>query len=349
MNVLLTGAGAPGAAGIIKCLRKGDKKLRIICVDINAHAYGQALADMFYTVPEAENKDFINRIEGICQNENIKVIIPIVTRELSAFAKHKQAFEEKQICVCVQDEKTLSLVNNKYLLMAELKNAGIQTPEFYHCNDIFQFKAALEKLGYPDKTVCFKPTVSNGSRGFRIISSHIDEAVLLFKEKPNTTYLSYESALRILTNCSMPPLVVMEYLPGNEWSVDCLAEHGRILYAVPRLRNRMNGGISIDATVVHDKDVIALSKQICALFAIHGNIGIQFKQDASGIPQILEINPRLQGTTIISAAAGVNLPYFGILLARGQNVPIVTPNWGLRMCRYWEEIYFDKNGQSFTY
>jgi len=52
MNVLLTGAGAPGAAGIIKCLKKGDKEIRIICVDANSMAYGQTFSDVFYVIPK---------------------------------------------------------------------------------------------------------------------------------------------------------------------------------------------------------------------------------------------------------------------------------------------------------
>jgi carbamoyl-phosphate synthase large subunit len=349
MNILLTGAGAPGAAGIIKCLRNGSNNIRITCADVNRFAYGQVLADMFYTIPEAENEEFIDSIKNICQKENINVIIPLVTRELPVFARHKDWFTNSHIYVCVQDKSTLEIINNKYLLMTALKDAGIQTPEFYLCNNINEFKIVCEKLGFPERTICFKPAISNGSRGFRIITANIDEAALLFNEKPNTTYISYESAEEILSGCTMPPLVVIEYLPGSEWSVDCLVDHGETLYALPRLRNRMNGGISIDATVINDAAVIDLSKQICRVFNIHGTIGIQFRQNVSGIPQILEINPRLQGTTVISAAAGVNIPYFEVLLSLKERIPVIEPKWGTRMCRYWDEVYFDKDGQSFTY
>jgi carbamoyl-phosphate synthase large subunit len=349
MNILLTGAGAPGAAGIIKCLRNGNTNIRVFSADMNKFAYGRVLADKFYVVPGAGNDLFIDSIKDICQKESINIVIPLVTRELPVFAKHKEWFNNNHIHVCVQEENILKVINDKYLLMTALKDAGIQTPEFYPCNNISEFKNACRKLGYPEKTICFKPAVSNGSRGFRIISSNIDEASLLFEEKPNTTFISHDSALKILSNCAMPPLVVMEYLPGSEWSVDCLVNHGETLYVLPRLRNKMNGGISVDATVINDAAVIDLSKKICELFNIHGTIGIQFKQNVFGAPQILEINPRLQGTSVISAAAGVNIPYFGVLLCLKEKIPAIEPKWGTRMCRYWEEVYFDDNGQSFTY
>lgn len=349
MNILLTGAGAPGFAGIVKCLRNGDKNIRIICVDVNANAYGQVLTDKFYQIPEAENVNFISIVEKICFEESVKVIVPLVTRELPVFARNKDRYRENGIYIGVQDEKQLETINNKYLLLETLKNAGMQTPEFYNCIDIDQLKDICKKLGFPKKQICFKPAISNGSRGFRVVSSLVDEFRLLFNEKPNTTYISYEKTLQILSGHTIPPLVVMEYLPGPEWSVDCLVNNGKLLYCIPRLRNRMNGGISVDTTLVENHQVIELANQICRLFSLHGNIGIQFKADQDGIPQVLEINPRLQGSIVACAAAGINLPYFGILLLLDQEIPVITPNWGVRMCRYWEEVYFDKNGQSFTY
>jgi carbamoyl-phosphate synthase large subunit len=316
---------------------------------MNNDAYGQVLADKFYQVPEAENVNFIEAIAEICFKESIDIIIPLVTRELSVFAQNKSFFERKKICIGVQDSKKLEIINNKYLLLEALKNAGIQTPKFFYCTNVDQFSDICKKLKFPEKQICFKPALSNGSRGFRVVSSVVDEFQLLFTEKPNTTYISYEKTLQILSGHTIPPLVVMEYLPGPEWSVDCLVNNGKLLYCIPRLRNRMNGGISIDTTTVEDYRINKLVDQICRLFNLHGNVGIQFKEDQNGTLQILEINPRLQGSIVACAAAGINLPYFGVLLLLGQEVPLIAPNWGVRMCRYWEEVYFDKNGQSFTY
>jgi carbamoyl-phosphate synthase large subunit len=349
LNILLTGGGAPGAAGIIKCLRNGNKKIRIVCVDINPNAYGKVLADVFYSVPVPENTEYIMVILSICEKESIDVIIPLVTRELPVFSAEKTTFSAKGINVCVLDKDILSLANNKYLLLSELAAKKISVPRYSLCNNIDQFETQSKCLDYPNQDICFKPTISNGSRGFRVISSNFDEFKNLFSEKPNNVYISYQTAFDLFSKHDFPPLIIMEYLSGEEYSVDCLVNNGTVLYCIPRLRNRMNGGISIDATVIRNEAVINLATKICEKLRLHGNIGIQFKFDKNNNPQILEINPRLQGSIVLCAAAGVNLPYYGVLLATNSKVPIVPVNWGIRMCRYWEEVYFDKDGQSFTY
>ena len=48
LNVLMTGAGAPGAPSIIKCLRKnGERSIRIVGVDMNEKSNGRRLVDVF--------------------------------------------------------------------------------------------------------------------------------------------------------------------------------------------------------------------------------------------------------------------------------------------------------------
>ena len=82
---------------------------------------------------------------------------------------------------------------------------------------------------------------------------------------------------------------------------------------------------------------------------LHGNIGIQVKLDIHNTPQILEINPRLQGSIINCVAAGVNLPYLGVKLHLGEEILLPAPIWGIQMVRRWEETYFDENGHAFAY
>lgn len=348
--VLLTGGGAPGAAGFIKCLRHAPEALRIVTVDMNPKAYSRTLADAFYTVPRAEDAGFVPRLLEVCAAEGVDAVLPVVTRELPVLAAAKGRFAENGVAVGVMEPETLALANDKYSLIGAMRAAGIATPAAESCTTLEQFRAACAKLGWPDRPVCFKPRVSNGSRGFRIISNEADEYHLLFNEKPNSTYIGYDKILDVLNGREFPPLVVMEVLPGEEWSVDCLVDSGKCLYCLPRLRTRMQGGISVSGVLVRDEAVIGLSEAICKALGLHGNIGIQFKQDAAGRPQVLEINPRLQGTTVLCGAAGVNLPYYGLLLALGTEVPQnAVPQWGTSMDRYWEEVYFDAAGQPFTY
>jgi carbamoyl-phosphate synthase large subunit len=132
----------------------------------------------------------------------------------------------------------------------------------------------------------------------------------------------------------------MEYLPGDEYSVDLLADHGRPLYTIPRRRDAMCAGISIKGEIVKEYDVINYCNETVQSLGLHGNIGVQVKRDQNNTPLILEINPRLQGTVVHCTGAGVNLPYYGVKMALQEKIPITDVVWNCKMLRYWNEVFY---------
>ena len=215
-------------------------------------------------------------------------------------------------------------------------------PDFRVVENAEQFKTAIEELGYPEKQVCFKPSVSNGSRGFRIVSEKINELDLLFNYKPSSTYLCLKDAVRILSSGAFPELLVSEYLPGEEYSVDCLANHGDSLLIVPRLRKKTISGISVEGEFVNEETIISYSRQIIKELQLHGNIGIQVKKSAAGKFLILEINPRVQGTISAALGAGINLPELAVKQELGLPISSIElqVKWGTLFSRYWSEVFY---------
>lgn len=340
--VLMTGAGAPGAAGIIKCLKQ-DKNIHLILADASEEPVGKFLAGNFYRIPNANDPDFISSIRSICLKEQVKIIMPLVTNELFPFSKYKDEFRTIGVHVLVSDESALSIANDKGRLYQHLEQSTIKVPKYKIVNNWEEFEEGLNQLDYPNQKVCFKPCISNGSRGFRIIDPAIDELHLLFKEKPNHTYIPLNKLKSILENQQFPTLLLSEYLPGPEFSVDCIAKNGEPVLVVPRIRSKMKEGISIAGEFVQHKEIIKYSEEIIKSMHLHGNIGIQVKQAEDGTYKILEINPRVQGTISAGLGAGVNLPLLAIY--QELNIPIEEHDtqviWGTKFQRFWEEIFYN--------
>lgn len=336
----MTGGGAPGAAGIIKCLNK-ESSFHITVADANSGAVGKYLNKDFETIPLASDPEFIDAILSICRKKNIHVVLPLVTRELTLLSQHTKEFELAGSKLLVSTTASLDIANNKSRLYEFLQWRGIPVPDFKVVETIEQFKTALEELGFPGKQVCFKPSLSNGSRGFRIVTEKINELDLLFNQKPSSTYISSKEAVRILSSGSFPELLVSEYLPGEEYSVDCLANIGESVLIIPRRRDKMINGISVEGEFVKEDSIINYCQQIIKELKLHGNIGIQVKKSDTGQFLILEINPRVQGTISAALGAGINLPALAIKQAMG--LPIypneLTVKWGTRFSRYWEEVF----------
>jgi carbamoyl-phosphate synthase large subunit len=348
INILMTGAGAPGAAGILKCLVQ-EPVFQILAADANPNAVGRFLANDFTTIPPANDPSFIETVLSLCRKKNIHILLPLVTKELVPLAKHIKEFELAGVKLLISPPASLEIANDKSKLYQFLQWRGIDVPCFSIVDGsaipgtrIEQFETAAKESGYPGKPICFKPSVSNGSRGFRIIRPEINEYDLLFNEKPNSAYISYDDAIRILSSQPFPELLVSEYLPGEEYSVDCLAKNGDAVLIIPRLRKKMINGISVEGEFIKQEPIMNYCRQIIHELQLHGNIGIQVKKSDEGKFLILEINPRVQGTISANLGAGVNLPVLAVKQELGLSIfpDDLQVNWGVKFSRYWSEVFY---------
>ena len=64
----------------------------------------------------------------ICLREHVKVVLPIVTRELEVFASRLELFDRHGIGVSVMDPETLHVANNKGLLLTAIRDAHLPVP-----------------------------------------------------------------------------------------------------------------------------------------------------------------------------------------------------------------------------
>ncbi|MBL7739981.1 MAG: ATP-grasp domain-containing protein [Chitinophagaceae bacterium] len=342
INILMTGAGAPGAAGILQCLWQ-HSAIHITAADANPNAVGRYLVKDFAVIPKASDPAFVDTVLSLCREKNIHVVLPLVTRELIPLAQHGKEFEVAGAKLLASPAASLEIANDKSKLYQFLQWRGLDVPDFRVAENIEQFESAAKELGYPGKTICFKPSVSNGSRGFRIISHTIDEHYLLFNEKPASTFISYADAIRILSSKPFPELLVSEYLPGEEYSVDCLANNGKAVLIAPRLRKKMINGISVEGEFIKEESIIGYCSEIIHELQLHGNIGIQVKRSATGKFLVIEINPRVQGTISAALGAGVNLPLLAVKQALGLPVfeEELQVKWGTKFSRYWSEVFYE--------
>lgn len=341
ITVLMTGGGAPGAAGILRCLQQ-EPSFRVITADARAEVAGRYMSEGFFTIPEAGYPGFADAVLALCVHEKVNVLLPLVTKELISLAQRAADFQQAGVLLPLSPAASLEIANNKSRLYQFLEWRGLPVPAYRVVETTEQFSAALAELGSPAQPVCFKPSVSNGSRGFRVVTEAFSEADLLFNHKPGHTFLRPADALRILSEAPFPELLVSEYLPGEEYSVDCLARHGEAVLVVPRLRRRMNGGISVEGEFVKEESIIRYCSRIIHELQLHGNIGIQVKRSAAGEYLVLEINPRVQGTISAGLGAGINLPVLAIRQEMGLELlpDTLSVKWGTRFIRYWDEVFF---------
>lgn len=346
---MVTAAGAPGAPGIIKSLRLNDEReIKIIATDMNPESYGLFVAEKGYVVPPGTSNEYIPKMLEIAEKENIDVILPLSTYELMPLSRNKKKFEEIGAKMMVSDPKPLEIANNKGKLCEFLKKEGIPTPDAIMVDSLDEFERSVFKLGYPNVPVCVKPQISKGSRGFRIIKKDVNKLDMLMNYKPDNTITTLEDMISIFEGANpFPKLVVMEYLPGKEYSVDLLVRKGEPLITIPRSRDLIKLGISFIGTVENNEEIAEMANRIVEAIGLDYNINLQLKYSFNGIPKIIEINPRVSGTIVLCTGAGANMPYLGVKMALDEEIPQIKIKYGTRMIRYWEEVFIDHNRHAY--
>lgn len=349
LNILMTGAGSPGFPGILKSLKQvKERKIKIIGTDMKKEVAGFYLADKHYVVPPGDSPNYINTIKKIVKKEKIDIVLPLTTNELIPLSKNKDEIEKLGTKVLVSDYENLVVAINKAKTYQILSDSRIPIPKFKVIRNLEDFVETAKFLGYPNNPICIKPPISHGSIGFRIINPNVNRFELYSKYKPDNSFTTYEEMISILKEAEkFPELILMEYLPGEEYSVDILAYRGKTLIVVPRLRVMTRAGITHIGIVVKNKKLRKLSEMIIKILNLSYNINLQFKNSSNKEPKLIEINPRVSGTIVASVAAGANLPYLAIKLALGEKFKIPKIKYNTKIFRFLEEVFLNPKNKPF--
>ncbi len=347
LNVLVTGAGAPGIVGTIYSLKSNSDgvKVNIITCDIQPDSVGRYLSNKFYQVPPPERSDFINALLDISDREKIEVILPQVTRELIPLAENKHLFESRGIRIAISSKRSIEIANDKWNITEAAIECGVPAPVSILTKNEREFIKAVQELGYPEKKVVVKPRLSNGLRGLRILTEEKWDVNRFLSEKPESLEISLQDILDILRKGNWPELIVQEFLPGIEYTVDVFRGNSEVI-AIPRLREKIRSGITFCAKIEFRKDLELYSISLAEKLDLKYSFGFQFKLSENGDPKLLECNPRIQGTMVASTFAGSNIIWWAIKEALGEKVEFKETKkiiYGTRFIRYWGGVAVDNN------
>jgi len=341
ITIIITGAGAPGIAGTIYSLKSNPDNMnfKIVSTDIKDDVVGKYISDCFYVVPSPDDDAYLDTIIKIVKETKAKIILPQTTKEIIVLSQNKEKFKAIGVEIVVSNYENILIANDKFLLLEKAKEIGIPYPKYYLVNSKNSFLSAIEKLDFPREKVVVKPRVSNGMRGLRIITYEKWDVKRFLNEKPEGIEIDLNSFIEIFDNDSdWPEILVTEYLSGDEYTVDVFRD-GTNIIAIPRLRRSIRSGITFEAEVEFHHDLINYSKKLSEALDLNYCFGFQFKLSKDGIPKILECNPRVQGTMVVSTFAGFNIIYYAVRKALGLEVNLNSANLKeIKFKRYWGGI-----------
>lgn len=286
--------------------------------------------DVFSTEPDIAGEEYLQFCIDYCIQNHIHIFVP--RKENVLISQHLDKFDEIGVKVLVcPDGDLMAMMDDKAAMYRSLEshekegNCIVPIPSYRIVNNVDSFKKVYAELSSDNMKLCIKPVVGEGASGFRIIDNNADTIPFVFSTA-SSQKISYETAYKVLqTQEQFPDLMVLEYLDGYEYSIDCLAgADGNLLVAIPRKKG--NGRIR---EIEYNKELIEIAEKMAAHYKIPYVYNIQVKYK-DGIPKLLEINPRMSGGMHISCLSDINIPYYAIKLLLGFHVESLHPKFGVK-------------------
>ncbi|MDH3423099.1 MAG: ATP-grasp domain-containing protein [Gemmatimonadota bacterium] len=310
-RVLVTGAGGAAAVSVLRALASQD--VLLYAGDVDLHAVGLYLFPEHRRVllPRGDDPAFVERVSSYCEAEEVDVLIPTVDSELIPLAERADDLRALGTEMVLADLATLRVCLDK-LDLARACVGIVPVPR----------SAALDGSFRPAGwtfPVIVKPRTGSGGRGVRMVRSPEELEGL---ERDGT-------------------LMVQEYLPGEEYSVDVFADQdGRVRACVPRARLKVDSGVAVAARTLRDAELEGLARAVAQRIGLRYVANVQFRRDREGWPSLLEVNPRFPGTMPLTVRAGVNMPLLAVAAATGAEPPTGDLEFEeVAVVRHWEEVF----------
>lgn len=315
LTVLIPGAGGPAAVSTIKSLRMAGFTGRIVSTDANPLSAGFYLSDSFRVMPKASDPAFYPAMTRLLREERVDIIFPTSGFDIYEYGRHRAELEHDGVVVAMSDLDVMTICADKWQFY--LKTHGV-----------FPLPETSRELTRWRVFPCFvKPMLGKGSR--------------------HAYRCDRDGELRFYTS-QIQDLIVQEYLPGEEYTVDVLSDlEGTPLLAVPRIRLETKEGISTKGKVLKDGAIEGLCLEMARHLGLKGPTCMQLKRDRAGALKFLEVNPRIGGGMMFTTLAGVNIPTLLLDLIMGADITLPERR-EVTVLRYYEEIVQDACADSGT-
>ena len=262
------------------------------------------------------NADFFDNFNSIISKYNIDYVI-CTHDEIISFLMQNES--KINAVVCSSPYETCKIASNKKLT-SELFSNKFYATKVYQIND---------NIEYP---VFLKPIIGAGGKG----TIKIDNSSQLSSYKRK-----------------IDKYIICEYLPGNEFTVDCFTNSkGELIFSRARTRERINHGLPYRIqNVSDDTRFLDIALDINRTLQFRGAWFFQLKEDKKNNLKLMEICVRQGGSMNFFREYGFNFPALTLFDFMGMEIVPIVNNYNMIVDRclhnsfkidyYYDKVYID--------
>ena len=309
-NVLVTSAAAkvPLVRALKTAARRLDASMKVVAGDMDAQALTAFVADDFWQMPTTRPENADALIEG-CQARGIRTVLPTRDGELAFWAGQADRFAAAGIAVIVSP-------------LASVEK----------CLD----KLAFARFGEENALPFIPASMAPEGNGPFVVKER-------FGAGSKSIGLGLDRAAALAHGATLEAPIYQPLITGQEISVDAwLARDHSLKGMVMRRRDRVVNGESQVTTTFRDAALEAQIAPVLQALKLRGPVVLQAMVDEAGRVHVIECNSRFGGASTTAIAAGLDVFYWSLLQAQGQD-PALFPfhriKGELRQIRLPQDIY----------
>ena len=254
------------------------------CKDVELYSAGLKVSNhapfvfgQHFEIPSIHQSGWTDALNDLLRRLKIDYIFPAFDDVMVALARNSDLIKAKLVASPLD---TCLVTRSKSQTYVALRGE-VSVPKVYSSS------AAVDRF-----PVFVKPDRGQGSQNTHLVNDPEHLAVVLRQD---------------------PTGLILEYLPGKEYTVDCFSDRNSgLLFCSGRERTRTRNGISVSsrgviAPIFRDF-ALAISKKL----TFHGAWFFQLKADVEGRLKLLEIGPRIAGAMALHRVLGVNFPLLSL-------------------------------------
>jgi hypothetical protein len=263
-------------------------------------------AHAFETEPPLKGDEYLEWCLDFCQRRDIGIFVPHREAALVSGARERFAAVGTRV-LAVASPEVLALLHDKERFYATVDLPEAPPPETVPFTTAAQFDAGHAALRAKYPQLCVKPSKSVYGLGFALLDEQRSSAqILMAGDQYQIGLDDFRTGLAGLEE--FRTMLLMEFLEGLEYSVDCLADNGRLVCAVPRRKLLKPGaGQVIDPQPV----ILDAVTRLAAAYGLNAVFNVQFRV-SGGRMRLLELNPRMSGGVGMACMAGPALPWLAL-------------------------------------
>ena len=254
------------------------------CKEVSVFGAGQDISNharfaypAYHVLPRIHENGWVDALIGLCQSLCIDYIFPAYDDVIVALSREADRLPAK---VITSSSSACEITRSKSATYRALSGV-IRVPR------LFSSSEAVDSF-----PLLVKPDRGQGSSGITRVDSE-------------------EELIRALQATCDP--LICEYLPGEEYTVDCFSDREKgVLFAGARSRRRIRNGISVNTLTETLPEAREMANIIGGELGLRGAWFFQLKRAQDGQLALLEVAPRIAGAMAAHRVSGVNFPLLSI-------------------------------------